>query len=236
MLRALRAAVACALITLAVTGTARAAGGNYTFASGTAAEQQEVRNALEASSFPWGVVPRQIVIRIAPGLPSEATPGEIWLDANLVDSGVFSWGLIQHEYAHQVDFLLLGDWTRQALTSVLGARTWCWGAGPQLEHAQYGCERFASTLAWAFWPSRDNVLAPSAADDESAALAPARFKQLLGAVLRAQTDADRVSTIQEFVGRAPQVTPAPVAAAKALRTTASVRTRKATAAAPARGA
>mgnify|MGYP006285967473 CR=1 FL=1 len=235
MLRALRAAVACALITLAVTGTARAAGGTYTFASGTPAQQQEVRNALEASSFPWGVVPRQIVIRIAPGLPSEATPGEIWLDANLVDSGIFSWGLIQHEYAHQVDFLLLGDTTRQALTSVLGARTWYWGGGAQLEHAQYGCERFASTLAWAFWQSKDNVLAPTAADDESAAMAPARFKQLLGALLKAQSDADRISTIEQFVGRAPQVAQAPAKAPALARTTA-VRVKKATAAAPASGA
>ena len=31
-------------------------------------------------------------------------PGQIWLDASLLDSGRFSWGVVQHEYAHQVDF------------------------------------------------------------------------------------------------------------------------------------
>lgn len=205
MLRALRAALACALITLAVTGTARAGGGNYTFASGTPLQQAEVRNALEASAFPWSVVPQKIVIRIAPGLPTESTPGEIWLDANLVNTGIFSWGLIQHEYAHQVDFLMLGSATREALTTVLGGSVWCWGQGTQLDHSEYGCERFASTLAWSFWPTADNVLEPTGDDDESAALAPAAFKALLGALLKAQTDADRVVTIGQFVGRAPAV-------------------------------
>lgn len=50
MLRALRVAFACALITLAVTGTARAAGGNYAFDGGTPAEQQEVHRAQMTSS------------------------------------------------------------------------------------------------------------------------------------------------------------------------------------------
>lgn len=211
MLRALRAALACALITLAVTGTARAAGGNYVFAGGTPDEQSQVRQALDASSFPWGVVPHQVVIHIGAGLPSEATPGQIWLDSNLVDSGVFSWGLVQHEYAHQVDFLMLSDPARQALTSVLGGKTWCWGAGPVLDHAQYGCERFASTLAWAFWPSSQNVLQPTGPEDESAALPPARFKALLGALLRAVTDSDRLATIQQY-GLAPALS-APAGAA-----------------------
>lgn len=224
MLRALRAALACALITLAITGTARAAGGNYTFAGGTPDEQAQVRQALDASSFPWGVVPRQVVIHIGAGLPSEATPGQIWLDSNLVDSGIFSWGLVQHEYAHQVDFLMLSEPARQALTQVLGGKQWCWGTGPLLDHEQYGCERFASTLAWAFWPSADNVLQPTSPEDESAALTPARFKAMLGALLKAQTDTDRLATIQQFVGLAPTVSaaaPAPATAAPALRTTAS---------------
>lgn len=214
MVRALRAALACALITLAITGTARAAGGNYAFDGGTPDQRAQVRAALEASAFPWGVVPRQIVIHIAPGLPTQATPGEVWLDSNLVESGEFAWALIQHEYAHQVDFLLLGDASREALTGVLGARTWCWGDGPELQHAQYGCERFASTLVWAFWPSESNALKPKSATDEAAALPPAQFKALLGALLKAQTADDQLVTIRQFVGRVPAVNPpaAPAAA------------------------
>lgn len=205
MLRALRAAFACALITLAITGTARAAGGTYQFAGGTPAEQAEVKAALDASAFPWSVVPQTITIHVGAGMPTQSVPGQIWLDANVVDQGTFSWGLIQHEYGHQVDFLMLDDQSRAALTSVLGAKTWCWGSGAPLEHAQYGCERFASTLAWSFWQSPDNVLQPSGPNDESGALAPAQFKALLGALLKTQAASDRLATIQAFVGRAPQV-------------------------------
>ena len=216
MLRALRAALACALITLAVTGTARAAGGDYVFAGGTPQQQREVRSALEASTFPWNVVPRQIVIHVAKGLASEATPGQIWLDANLLDTGTFSWGLVQHEYAHQVDFLMLNDAVRTALTGILGGRAWCWNSSASLAHAQYGCERFASTLAWSFWQSPDNALAPRAPGDEAAALEPARFRALIGAVLRARSADDQLVTIQAFVGRAPTVTPEPLRAPAAL--------------------
>jgi hypothetical protein len=221
VLRALRAAFACALITLAVTGTARAAGGNYTFDGGTAIEQQQVTSALNASAFPWGVVPGLVTIHVAPGLATRSVPGQIWLDASLVDTGTFSWGLIQHEYGHQVDFLMLSDGSRKALTSVLGGKVWCWGEGASLDHAAYGCERFASTLAWSFWQSPDNVLGPQGGGGESAGLPPAQFRALLGALLKAQTDEAQLVTIQQFVGRAPQVSAArPVTAAPAAGTAA----------------
>ena len=213
MLRAPRAALACALIALAFTGTARAAGGDYVIDGGTPAQQQQVRSALTASTFPWSVVPRQIVIHVASGLATQSTPGQIWLDASLLDTGVFAWGLVQHEYAHQVDFLLLNDAARTALTRVLGAKTWCWGSGPTLDHAQYGCERFASTLAWSFWQSPDNALLPRSPNDESAALPPARFKALLGALLKAGSADAQLVTIEAVVARAPSVTAQPGAAA-----------------------
>lgn len=215
MLRAFRAALACALITLAVTGTARAAGGNYVIDGGTVTQQQEVTSALAASSFPWSVVPRQIVIHVASGIATQSTPGQMWLDSNLLDTGTFSWGLVQHEYAHQVDFLMLNDAARTALTRVLGAKAWCWGAGPDLDHAQYGCERFASTLAWSFWQSPDNALQPQGPNDESATLPPARFKSLLGALLKAESADAQLVTIEAFVGRAPSVTAAAAAATTA---------------------
>jgi hypothetical protein len=58
---------------------------------------------------------------------------------------------------------------------------------PGLEHAQYGCERFASTLAWAYWPTAQNSMKPASAKDESAAMEPTRFRQLLGIMIGAPT-------------------------------------------------
>jgi len=54
---------------------------------------------------------------------------------------------------------------------------------PGLGHRAYACERFASTLAWACWPSRHNVLRPRSSHDESAAMKPARFRALLAELL-----------------------------------------------------
>jgi hypothetical protein len=165
---------------------ALAAGGNYTFEGGSAKEQTTVKQALNASAFDWSLVPQQIVVHIAPGIPSEATFGEIWLDSNLLDAGIFSWGVVQHEYAHQVDFFLLDDAKRQALQTALGGRDWCYTV-LGLAHEQYGCERFASTLAWAYWPSAQNSMKPAGAKDESAAMAPAKFRQLMGLMIGAPT-------------------------------------------------
>lgn len=172
-----------------LTGEASAAGGNYVFSGGTAAQRDTVRAALDASAFPWGVVPQKIEIDIASGIASEASPGVIALDSNLLDQGSFAWGIVQHEYAHQVDFLLLGSAGRAALQKALGATTWCWADNPSLDHAAYGCERFASVLAWAYWRNADNCLAPHAATDEAGALAPAAFKRLLGQILTGKTPA-----------------------------------------------
>jgi hypothetical protein len=162
---------------------ALASGGSYTFDGGTRAEQSQVRAALAASSFDWSLVPATVTIHITPGLPaSEAAPGEIWLSAELLDAGTFAWGIVQHEYAHQVDFLLLSPGARATLSARLGGEDWCYGV-PGLAHASYGCERFASTLAWAYWPSRLNSMRPSGPADESAAMRPASFRFLLDRLL-----------------------------------------------------
>jgi hypothetical protein len=166
------------------TASAAAAGGNYVFAGGTAKEQSQVTSALNASAFDWSLVPAQITVHIGPGMPTEATTGNIWLDANLLDAGTFSWGTVQHEYAHQVDFFLLDGAKRQLLQSLIGGSDWCYGVSG-LAHAQYGCERFASTLAWAYWPSAANTMKPSSARDESAAMDPAKFRQLLTSLIGA---------------------------------------------------
>ena len=152
--------------------------GGYAFDGGTKKEREAVVAALEASSFDWTLLPVPITIRIVRGEPSRSLPREVWLDADLLDSGEFAWGVVQHEYAHQVDYLLLDDAQRALLLRELGGRDWCYSV-PGLAHDQYGCERFASTLAWSFWPSVENSMRPTHPGDESAAMAPARFRALV---------------------------------------------------------
>jgi hypothetical protein len=178
----LLATLACSL---AAPAGALAIGGNYVIAGGTPYQQQQVRQALAISSFDWSVVPVQITITIGATQTSEAYPGEIRLSGSLLSSGRFSWGVVQHEYAHQVDFFLLSDTTRTALTSLLGARDWCFEGteAGRLRHDEHGCERFASTLAWSYWPVPENCMRPTAASDESAAMAPAAFRALMAGLL-----------------------------------------------------
>ena len=177
------AALLAAACALTFAGAALAAGGNYVFDGGTPAEQQQVRDALAASSFNWSLVARPVTIHIGSFATEAAAPGEIFLDARLLDSGPFAWGVVQHEYAHEVDFTLLGDAARARLADALGAGTWCYADGPVLGHDQYGCERFASTLAWAYWQSPSNCMKPAALGAESGALAPAAFRALLQSLL-----------------------------------------------------
>jgi hypothetical protein len=168
---------------LALVGSARAGGGSYVFAGGSAGERAQVVQALEASSFPWGVVPQTITIHIARGiLTSNALPGQIWLDADLLDTGRFSWGTVQMEYAHQVHFLMLDDAERAGLTTALGAQAWCWEK-PGVAHGDNGCERFSATLAWAYWQSDQNALRPEHPGDEAGAMPPAQFRAMLAALL-----------------------------------------------------
>ena len=169
------AAILCLVVP--VPGNA-GAGGGYVFDGGSKSERQTVTAALGASSFDWSRVPAPITIHIVRGGPSRAIPHEIWLDADLLDAGQFSWGTVQHEYAHQVDFLLLDDEQRASLLHELGGRDWCYDV-PGLRHDQYGCERFASTLAWSFWPSPNNAQRPAGPHDEAGAMAPAKFRKLV---------------------------------------------------------
>lgn len=181
MLHRIQIALVSLVALMTFTGGAAAAGGNYVFDGGTPQEQAQVSDALAASSFDWSLVPAQIVVHIAHGSDSYALPGQIWLDADLLDSGEFSWGVVQHEYAHQVDFLLLDDAQRAVLQSALGGQTWC-GSGP---HGSQDCERFASTLAWSYWQSPQNSMRPQSAHDESSAMAPAAFRSLLASLIGA---------------------------------------------------
>ncbi len=174
MRRALAAVLFSAAV-LGAAGPARAAGGRYVIDGGTPAEQAQVREALAASTFPWDIVPQQIEIEIAAGSDSYSTPGRIWLDADLLDAGRFAWGTVQHEYAHQVDFFVLDPAARAQLRALLGGSDWCDETDAALAHDDHGCERFAETLAAAYWVSRDNTA--------TAFVPAARFRAALGALL-----------------------------------------------------
>jgi hypothetical protein len=183
--RRLRVLVALsATVGLLCVEPALAVGGHYAVVGGTTRNAVEVRRALNASRFDWSLVRQQITIHVSPGGDSSsyATPGEIWLSPELLATGSFSWGIIQHEYAHQVDFLLLNETQRGVLTQRLHAADWCYGMSG-LAHDRYGCERFASTLAWAYWPDARNAQRPTSSSDESAAMNPARFRALLSKMI-----------------------------------------------------
>ena len=164
--------------------SALAGGGSYTFTGGTPREQATVRSALEASSFDWSLIPRAVTVHIGVYGDSYSVYGNVYLDGSLLDSGRFSWGVVQHEFAHQVDFLLLDDVKRAGLNTLLGGKDWCYSV-PGLAHSDYGCERFASELAWAYWPSADNSMRPTSAKDEAGALPVAQFRALLAELIGA---------------------------------------------------
>lgn len=169
-------------LVLVAAGQAWAAGGRYVFAGGTPAQRAQVRAALNASSFNWSRVPAQITIHVVPEAHTHAMQGHIWVDAGLLSAGRFSWATIQHEYAHQVDFYLLDAASRAFLNTMLGGLDWCYSVSG-LDHSAYGCERFASTLAWAYWRSPQNSLRPESGSDEAAAMAPGPFRALLSSLV-----------------------------------------------------
>jgi hypothetical protein len=169
------------LVAAAFTSSADAAGGRYTIDGGSRAEQAQVSLALDASSFNWDVVPGVVAVHIARGVDSSASRGQIWLDADLLDAGRFAWGVVQHEYAHQVDFLALTEQMRDQLRPSLGGASW-WGDGTTA-HGALTSERLADEIAWAYWTSADNCLRPANAADEGGQVPPQQFRTLLASIL-----------------------------------------------------
>jgi len=185
------AAVGCALCCAA---TAPAGVGPVVFDGGTPAEQAQVIDALNASSFDWSVLPQAIAVHIGPlAAGGLATPGEVYLDSSLLDSGRFSWGVVQHEFGHEVDFLTLDDNDRAQLEAALRAKDWCYET-PGFAHADQGCERFASELSWAYWPSLENSMRPGDVGGESAGMPPAAFRALVAKLLGTQAVSTLVSS------------------------------------------
>jgi hypothetical protein len=181
MFRRLFLPFAIAAAALAIAPAALAGGGNYVFDGGNTTQQKTVVSALGASSFPWDVVPGTVVVHIERGTSSRALPGHVWLDADLLDAGRFSWGVVQHEYAHQVDFLLLTEAMRARLHLSLQGSGW-WTGG---SHDALDCERFADLVAWSFWESPENVMKPASAQAEDGQMTTAAFRAELAALLPA---------------------------------------------------
>jgi hypothetical protein len=170
------------MLALVLPTSALAAGGNYGFDGARPAERSTVKAALNASSFDWGVVPQRVTIHVGAYGVSHATPGHIWLDRGLLATGRFAWATVMDEYAHQVDFLVLDAPKRALLQERLRANAWCYETSG-LAHGANGCERFASMIAWAYWPSKHNTYSPVSSSDESAAMPAAEFRQLLSTLV-----------------------------------------------------
>jgi hypothetical protein len=194
----LRRLLVVLVLALVLAPGALASGGHYAFDGGTPEEQAQVTAALAASSFDFSVIPSTVTVHIVRGTDSKAIPGEIWLDADLLDSGTFAWGVVQHEFAHEVDFLALTETQRAELRALLGGTAWFGGA----VHGQLSCERFADLVAWAYWQSPDNVLKPAGATDEGGQMTPAAFRAALGQILPQARAVRQLAAVQ--VKRAPR--------------------------------
>jgi hypothetical protein len=174
--------LALALGALALPGTALAGGGDYGFEGAAPAERSTVRAALNASAFDWSIVPQHVTIHVGPYGVSHSTPGDIWLDRGLLGAGRFAWATVMDEYAHQIDFQVLDASSRAVLQEKLGTSAWCYESA-DLSHGANGCERFASMVAWAYWPSKDNSYRPASPTDESASMPAAAFRNLLSSLV-----------------------------------------------------
>lgn len=176
---------------------ALASGGNYVIQGGTAYEQLQVHEALDASSFNWSLVPETITIDIDPSVTRDySLQGEIFLDPALLDSGEFGWGAVQNEYGHQVDLFLLTDAQHAIFNTALGGSAWCYTDESGLQLAQYGCERFASNLAWAYWTSPMNCIQPAYVGAVASGMSPAAFRAFLTNQLGMPT-VSQVNTIRQ---------------------------------------
>jgi hypothetical protein len=192
MLRRILIGLAAAAAVCAFASPALASDVSLSFDGGTQAEQGQVRAGLDASSFNWGMIPGPIVVHIRRGVDSHAVPDEVWFDANLLDAGRYSWGVVQHEFAHELDYTVLTDAMRAQLHTLLGGESW-WSTDAEA-HCQADSERFADLVSWAYWTTRDNVLRPAGAADEGGQVSPAQFRAALAALLpQAQLEVVRVT-------------------------------------------
>ena len=200
------------LLALALAPPALAKGGHYAFDGATPAQQDTIRKALDASLFDWSLVPWTVVVHVSTAAPTAHTNrGEIWINPTVLGQGQASWTVVQHEYAHQVDFAFLTASDHATLLPVLGGKLWWLSLATGYRHDEYGAERFASTLAWSYSQDLGKPDAAPQPGSESAAMAPPAFRAMLRSLLlsRGITAAAALPTALPSDQAKPTVVPKP---------------------------
>ena len=181
-----RLVLAATLLALVLPGSAVAtsAGAYVAFDGGSVRERAQVRAALQTSSFDWAVVQQQTTVHIGTYGTSYSTPGHVWLDARPAPHGQASRGR--------------PSWTSSPTRSTSScstsraARSSGEASGPRpgatsspSRPLALGRERFASMVAWAYWPSKENAYRPRSRTDETAAMPAPAFRALLADLIGA---------------------------------------------------
>jgi hypothetical protein len=150
------------------------------FSGGSEAAHAEVIAALDASAFDWSLIGQPVTVQILDCGCAGARPGVIVLDETLLATSpygrAYTWGIVQHELAHQVWWYALDDERRSELQAVLGGADFCYEQ-PGLAHDEHACELFASTLGWAYWPAAGNPM------QVEKVMVGRRFRRLLSRLL-----------------------------------------------------
>jgi hypothetical protein len=150
-----------ALAALVLPGKAGAADVALEFSGGSDTARAEVIAALDASAFDWSLIGRPVTVQIFECGCAGSRPGVVVLDETMLASSpygrAYTWGIVQHEFAHQVWWYALDDERRSELQALLGGRDLCYEQ-PGLPHDAHACELFASTMTWAYWPVAGNPM------------------------------------------------------------------------------
>jgi hypothetical protein len=150
-----------ALVALALPGAAGAADVALEFSGGSDAARAEVLAALDASAFDWSLIGRPVTVQIYACGCAGSRPGVVVVDETMLAASpygrAYTWGIVQHEFAHQVWWYALDDGRRSQFQTLLGGADLCYEQ-PGLPHDAHACELFASTLGWAYWPVAGNPM------------------------------------------------------------------------------
>ena len=169
-----------AFVALAVPARADAADVALDFSGGSEEARAEVVSALEGSAFDWSLIGRPVTVQILDCGCAGSRPGVVVLDETLLASSpygrAYTWGIVQHEFAHQVWWYALDDARRSELRTLLGGADLCYEQ-PGLPHDAHACELFASTLAWAYWAAAGNPM------QAEKVMGARQFRRLLGRML-----------------------------------------------------
>jgi hypothetical protein len=169
-----------ALVALALPGTAGATDLALELSGGSEAARAEVIAALDASAFDWSLIGQPVTVQILDCGCAGSRAGVVVLDETLLASSpygdAYTWGIVQHEFAHQVWWYALDDERRSELQALLGGADLCYEE-PGLAHDDHACELFASTLGWAYWRVAGNPM------QAEKVMGARRFRRLLSRML-----------------------------------------------------